>query len=115
MISLLLFTTLTAMFIAAGGDPSRAPSLGLCLAVGVGFYMAAGAANAINMVLERDLDLRMGRTAKRPTVTSESGRAGIRRNSTPGAAPDRQGNRHQGSDGRRIQARRRKRHSAQSG
>jgi protoheme IX farnesyltransferase len=31
--------------------------------------MAAGAANAINMVLERDLDLRMGRTAKRPTVT----------------------------------------------
>src|SRR5207237_1986519 len=35
----------------------------------VGFYMAAGAANAINMVLERDLDLRMGRTEKRPTVT----------------------------------------------
>src|SRR5919197_1973398 len=31
--------------------------------------MAAGAANAINMVLERDLDLRMGRTARRPTVT----------------------------------------------
>jgi protoheme IX farnesyltransferase len=31
--------------------------------------MAAGAANAINMVLERDLDLKMGRTAQRPTVT----------------------------------------------
>src|SRR5205823_2781751 len=39
------------------------------LAVALGFYMAAGAANAINMVLERDLDLRMGRTARRPTVT----------------------------------------------
>src|SRR5206468_5400287 len=39
------------------------------LAVGLGLYMAAGAANAINMVLGRDLDLRMGRTARRPTVT----------------------------------------------
>jgi protoheme IX farnesyltransferase len=69
VISLLLFTTLTAMFIAAGGRHGPGPSLMLCLAVGIGFYMAAGAANAINMVLERDLDLRMGRTEKRPTVT----------------------------------------------
>jgi heme o synthase len=69
VISLLLLTTLAAMFIAAGGDAVAAPSLGLCLAVAIGFSMAAGAANAINMVLERDLDLRMGRTAKRPTVT----------------------------------------------
>jgi protoheme IX farnesyltransferase len=67
VISLLLFTTLMAMWIAAGGGPG--PGLGLYLAVALGFYMAAGAANAINMVLERDLDLRMGRTAKRPTVT----------------------------------------------
>ncbi len=69
VISLLLFTTLTAMFIAAGVEKLPTPSFGLCLAVAVGFYMAAGAANAINMVLEQDLDLRMGRTAGRPIVT----------------------------------------------
>jgi protoheme IX farnesyltransferase len=75
VISLLLFTTVTAMAIAAGGSqadgplPDAGPSAGLYLAVALGFSMAAGAANAINMVLERDLDLAMGRTASRPTVT----------------------------------------------
>ncbi|MCA1946830.1 MAG: heme o synthase, partial [Armatimonadetes bacterium] len=43
--------------------------LGLFLAVALGGYMAAGAANTINMVLERDLDAKMTRTSKRPTVT----------------------------------------------
>lgn len=66
VISLLLFTTLTAMFIAAGGWPG----LGLFLAVAVGGYMAAGAANAINMVIDRDIDATMKRTSKRPTVTN---------------------------------------------
>ena len=72
VISLLLFTTLAAMFIAnprflwANGWLS---GLALFLAVSVGGYMAAGAANAINMVIDRDLDGRMKRTAKRPTVT----------------------------------------------
>ncbi|MDQ3812328.1 MAG: heme o synthase [Armatimonadota bacterium] len=65
VISLLLFTTLTAMVIAAGGWPGA----GLFLATAVGLYMAAGAANAINMVLEQDLDSRMKRTSRRPTVT----------------------------------------------
>ncbi len=65
--SLLVFTTLTAMFIAAGQN-QKAPGFWLCVAVGLGLYMSAGAANAINMVLERDLDLAMGRTANRPTV-----------------------------------------------
>ncbi|MFN3682895.1 MAG: heme o synthase [Fimbriimonadaceae bacterium] len=65
VISLLLFTALTAMFAAAGGWPG----LGLLLAVALGGYMAAGAANTINMVLERDLDAKMTRTSKRPTVT----------------------------------------------
>jgi protoheme IX farnesyltransferase len=67
VISLLLFTTLTAMIIAGGGWPG----IGLFLATAVGFYMAAGGANAINMVLERDLDIRMARTASRPTVTEK--------------------------------------------
>lgn len=75
VISLLLFTTLAAMFIAAGGWPG----LRLFLAVALGGYMAAGAANAINMVLERDLDARMTRTSKRPTVTQQiSGNAALR-------------------------------------
>jgi protoheme IX farnesyltransferase len=65
IISLLLLTTLAAMFIAAGGWPGG----WLLLAVSIGGYAAAGAANAINMVIERDLDARMERTAGRPTVT----------------------------------------------
>lgn len=65
VISLLLFTTIMAMFIAQEGFPG----MGLLLWVGIGGYMAAGAANAINMVIDRDIDGRMKRTAKRPTVT----------------------------------------------
>lgn len=66
VISLLLFTTLTAMFAAAGGWPG----LGLFVAVTVGGYMAAGAANAINMVIDRDIDATMKRTQSRPVVTA---------------------------------------------
>lgn len=66
VISLLLFTTLTAMFIAAGGWPGG----WLFLAVAIGGYMSAGAANAINMVIDRDIDATMKRTSKRPTVTN---------------------------------------------
>jgi protoheme IX farnesyltransferase len=65
VISLLLFTTWMGMVIAANGWPG----LTLFLVTGLGLYMAAGASNAINMVLERDLDVRMERTATRPTVT----------------------------------------------
>ncbi|HEY0072680.1 MAG TPA: heme o synthase [Abditibacteriaceae bacterium] len=67
VISLLLLTTVAAMFIAEGGFPNG----WLILATSLGFYMAAGAANAINMVLERDLDVKMKRTASRPTVTQK--------------------------------------------
>jgi heme o synthase len=74
VISLLLFTTLAAMFIAQGGWPG----FGLFLAVAVGGYLSAGAANAINMVLDRDIDGRMKRTNKRPTVTQAiSPRSGL--------------------------------------
>jgi len=67
VISLLLFTTLAAMFIAQGGWPGG----WLFLAVAIGGYAAAGAANAINMVYDRDIDIKMARTANRPTVTSQ--------------------------------------------
>jgi len=66
VISLLLFTALAALFAAAGGWPGWKPFL----AVLVGGYLAAGAANAINMVIDRDIDALMPRTARRPTVTS---------------------------------------------
>ncbi|BAW02186.1 protoheme IX farnesyltransferase [Thermus thermophilus] len=65
VISLLLFTALFGALIAAKGWPG----LGVFLAVALGGYMMAGAANAINMVVDRDIDARMKRTAKRPTVT----------------------------------------------
>lgn len=65
VISLLLFTTFAAMFVGMQG----VPPLGLVLVVMVGGYLMAGASNTINMVLERDLDLAMGRTSGRPTVT----------------------------------------------
>ncbi|WP_117237782.1 heme o synthase [Thermus sediminis] len=65
VISLLLLTTLLAMLIAAQGWPGT----GLFLVVALGGYMMAGAANAINMVVDRDIDARMKRTAKRPTAT----------------------------------------------
>lgn len=65
VISLLLFTTLTAMVIAARSWPGTFKFL----IVALGGYMAAGAANAINMVIDRDIDVKMARTASRPTVT----------------------------------------------
>ena len=67
IISLLLFTTLTAMFVAA--DAQHHVTLVLFLAVALGGYMAAGAANTLNMIYDRDIDERMKRTSKRPTVT----------------------------------------------
>src|SRR5262249_20728038 len=65
IISLLLFTTLAAMFIA----DAHKVTFGLFLAVLFGGYAAAGAANAFNMIYDRDIDRRMDRTAQRPTVT----------------------------------------------
>lgn len=67
VISLLLFTTITAMFAAANG----APNPWLVIFVTIGGYMSAGAANAINMVIDRDIDGTMARTSTRPTVTRQ--------------------------------------------
>jgi heme o synthase len=66
VISLLLLTTIGAMFIAADGYPGTWPLLGLL----IGGYMSAGAAGVYNMVYDRDIDGRMRRTALRPTVTN---------------------------------------------
>jgi protoheme IX farnesyltransferase len=66
VISLLLVTAGMAMIAAAKGWPG----LGPFLAVMVGGYFSAGAANSMNMIVDRDIDGRMVRTAQRPTVTS---------------------------------------------
>jgi protoheme IX farnesyltransferase len=62
IIELLLVTTLPAMFLAARG----VPRLDLVLWTLVGGSLAAGAANAINCYLDRDIDLLMTRTRRRP-------------------------------------------------
>jgi protoheme IX farnesyltransferase len=62
IITLLLITTVPAMILAAQGMPS----IWLILATLVGGAMAAGAANAINMYLDRDIDQVMRRTRQRP-------------------------------------------------
>jgi heme o synthase len=69
--SLLLFTTVTTMYVA--GDPS----LGLVALTCLGGALSAGGAGAINHALDRDLDRVMKRTADRPVA---SGRV------SPGAA-----------------------------
>jgi protoheme IX farnesyltransferase len=65
IIELLLVTTLPTMFVARRG----VPSVGLMLATLAGGTLAAGGANAINMVVDRDIDKLMHRTRKRPLVT----------------------------------------------
>jgi heme o synthase len=67
IVELLLVTTLPTMFVARGG----VPSLGLMVATLVGGALAAGGANAMNMVADRDIDRVMHRTRHRPLVTGE--------------------------------------------
>lgn len=65
IIELLLITTLPAMVMAEQGWPP----LRLIVATLIGGTLAAGGANAINMVIDRDIDALMERTALRPLVT----------------------------------------------
>ena len=65
VISLLLVTTVGAMFIAQGGFPGWVPLIGIL----IGGFMSAGAAGVYNMIYDADIDVRMKRTAKRPMVT----------------------------------------------
>jgi len=58
--SLLIFTTVTTMYVA--GDPS----IGLVLLTCLGGYLSAGGAGAVNHWYDRDLDATMKRTADRP-------------------------------------------------
>jgi heme o synthase len=62
IISLLLVTTVAPMFLAVRGVPPWSAILWTM----VGGYLMAGGANAVNMVIDRDIDSRMPRTALRP-------------------------------------------------
>ena len=62
IILLLLVTTLGGMFLAAGGVPSSALVVWVCL----GGALGAGGANALNHYLDRDIDGLMSRTSQRP-------------------------------------------------
>jgi protoheme IX farnesyltransferase len=65
IIELLLITTVPTMVLAEKGWPSW----GLVIITLVGGTLAAGGANAINMVVDRDIDRLMERTKNRPLVT----------------------------------------------
>ncbi|MCU1463314.1 MAG: Protoheme farnesyltransferase [Acidimicrobiales bacterium] len=67
IIELLLVTTVPTMIVARRGWPAT----WLVVATVVGGTLAAGGANAINMVIDRDIDAVMHRTRNRPLVTGE--------------------------------------------
>lgn len=62
VVELLIITTVPALFLAAGGWPPLMPAIASL----VGGTLAAGAANAFNMVIESDIDKLMSRTKHRP-------------------------------------------------
>ena len=65
VVELLLITTLPAMVLAEQG----LPSLSLTIATLVGGTLAAGSANAFNMIIEAESDRLMSRTSNRPLAT----------------------------------------------
>jgi heme o synthase len=62
---LLLITGAGGLMVGAGGLPSA----GLALATLVGLALACGGASALNHVLDRDIDMHMARTARRPVAS----------------------------------------------
>ena len=67
VVELLVVTTIPALFLASRGIPP----IGVSAATLLGGTLAAGAANAFNMIIESDIDQLMGRTSKRPIVNKE--------------------------------------------
>ena len=74
IIELLLLTTVPVMFLAA----EDVPSFWLVVATVVGGTLSAGSANALNCVVDADIDVKMRRTARRPLPKHEvSSRAAL--------------------------------------
>ena len=65
IIVLLLITALGGLFLASAG----LPNLTIAAAVLIGGTLAAGGANALNHFWDRDLDIKMKRTATRPVAS----------------------------------------------
>jgi len=72
IIELLLVTTVPVMFLAAEGAPPLWP----VVATLVGGTLAAGSANTLNCVIDRDIDEAMRRTRRRPLPTHSLAPAG---------------------------------------
>ena len=62
IVLLLCFTTVTAMIVAANG----LPSIEILIPTIIGGALAAGGSSAINQYVDRDMDAKMTRTARRP-------------------------------------------------
>jgi len=62
VITLLIFTTVASMYIT----PAGAPPLALVLWTFAGGWLMASGAHAINCWADRDIDINMGRTSRRP-------------------------------------------------
>lgn len=62
IVLLLCFTTVTTMIVAADGFPDAS----VLVTTWIGGTFAAGGASALNQYLDRDMDARMARTARRP-------------------------------------------------
>jgi protoheme IX farnesyltransferase len=67
VVELLLVTTVPALFLASNGFPK----LSTTIATLFGGTLAAGSANAFNMVIESESDKLMARTATRPIITGK--------------------------------------------
>jgi protoheme IX farnesyltransferase len=67
ILTLLLVTTLGAMFVAQNG----VPELSLVIITMLGGTMIAGGANVLNCYIDRDIDRKMHRTKKRGTASGE--------------------------------------------
>ena len=65
VVELLIITTIPALFLAAKGLPPLIPSIASL----IGGTLAAGAANAFNMVIESETDKLMARTKNRPIAS----------------------------------------------
>jgi protoheme IX farnesyltransferase len=62
VITLLIFTTLAAMFIT----PEGTPALSLIVWTMIGGWLMPAGAHALNCYFDRDIDSKMGRTSRRP-------------------------------------------------
>ncbi|QID17090.1 protoheme IX farnesyltransferase [Nitrogeniibacter mangrovi] len=68
--TLIVFCAMIGMFLAV---PDGLPGAGVVLAATVGIALVAGAAAAMNCLIEQQIDARMARTRARPTARGELG------------------------------------------